>query len=121
MEPQDELREVKVHAISLRRPRGKKRTAHPLPQRASLTSRMLGSLQGGVAWALEPPQQSWLALLGFSSLAIKSSGHAWRRLVSEGADVQAQVSSRMAKAWKRVAGPLGKPHKLARDHGPAEA
>jgi hypothetical protein len=58
--------------------------------------------------ALEPSQQSWLALLGLSSLAIKSTEQIWHALVSEGADVQAHIGRRIADAARRAGGPFVK-------------
>ena len=108
METQDEVREVKVHAISLNRPKRRKRTAPTPPPPERLVSRVFGGLRGGMFAALEPPQQSWLALLGLSSLAIKSTEQVWHALVSEGADVQAQIGRRVAAVARRAGAPFAR-------------
>ena len=98
---QDEVREVKVHAISLSRPRNKKRTTVDQPPSTSWVLEVLGSFRGGIFRVLESAQQSWLVLLGISSLAIKNTEQAWRALVSEGADVQAQLGHRLSDVARR--------------------
>jgi hypothetical protein len=98
---QDEVREVKVHAISLSRPRSRKRTPVDQPPSMNWVSGVLGSFGGGMSRVLESAQQSWLALLGISSLAIKNTGQAWQALVSEGADVQAHLGRRITDVVRR--------------------
>lgn len=111
---QDQIREVKVHSISLNRPRAKKRTAANRPPSVSWASWVLGSVRTGVSRILEPPQKSWLAFLGLSSLAMKSTGQAWDALVSEGADVQADLGRRINDVARRVGSSVGRKEKEAR-------
>jgi hypothetical protein len=82
---------------------------------------MLGSLRGGLSVALEPPHQSWLALLGLSSLAIKNTGSAWRTLINEGADVEAQLARQITGAAQRVGLPFVTRGKTAQAPEPTES
>jgi hypothetical protein len=100
METHDDVQEVKVHAISLRRPKARKRAAAVPP--SGLASRTVTRVWDGVSLALEPTQQSWLALLGLSSLAVKSTTTAWSTLVDEGTRVQTQLNRRVAGTAKRL-------------------
>jgi hypothetical protein len=102
-EAQQKVQEVRVHAISLRRPRGKKRTAAPSPPpRATWTTRVSGSLWSSLSIALEPPRQGWLVALGLSSLAIKGTSHAWTTLVQEGAEAQIELNRLLGDAARRT-------------------
>lgn len=107
---QGEVQEVRVHAISLRRPRAKRRAPAPAapPAGPAWRARMVGSLRNGLSLALEPPQQSWLALLGLSSFAVKGTGQAWNALVREGSDVQAELNRLVGDAARRAGLPFVK-------------
>jgi hypothetical protein len=65
---------------------------------------------------LEPPQQSWLALLGLSSIAIKRTGQAWNVLVSEGVGVQAHIGRRVIDFARRVGIPGARKAKEVSTH-----
>ena len=97
METQDEV-EVKVHAISLRRPRSRKRASTASSTSAKRGAGMFRSVGSVLSRALEPPHQGLLALLGLSSLAVKSAGSAWKTLVKEGAIIEGAVSRRLTTA-----------------------
>jgi hypothetical protein len=119
---QGEVQEVRVHAISLRRPRAKRRAPAPSAppvSPAAWRARMVDSLRNGLSMALEPPQQSWLALLGLSSFAVKGSGQAWSALVREGSDVQAELNRLVNNAARRAGLPFVRQIKEARPPGAA--
>ena len=102
-EAQQKVQEVRVHAISLRRPRGKKRTAAPPPPLpATWTTRVTGGLRNSLSVALEPPRQGWLVALGLSSLAIKGTSHAWTTLVREGTEAQTELNRLIGDAARRT-------------------
>ena len=113
---QGEVQEVRVHAISLRRPRAKRRAAAPSspPAAPAWRTRMAGSLRNGLSVVLEPPQQSWLALLGLSSFAVKGTGQAWSALVREGSDVQAELNRLVSDTARRAGLPFAKRTEEAR-------
>jgi hypothetical protein len=100
---QQKVQEVRVHAISLRRPRGKKRTAAPpSPPPVAWTTRVSGGLRSSLSIALEPPRQGWLVALGLSSLAIKGTTHAWTTLVREGTEAETELSRLIDVAARRT-------------------
>lgn len=95
METQDEVREVKVHAISLRRPRSRKRGSAASAVSAGPTSRVVGTAWGMLSQVTEPPRQSWLAMLGLSSFVVKNTTSAWKALVQEGTSVETALRRRV--------------------------
>jgi hypothetical protein len=105
MEPQDELREVKIHAISLSRPRAKRRA--PAPRSGATATTRIWAI---AAPALGAPHQGARALLGLSSFAVKASRSTWDTLVAEGARVEAAFRRRVASVVGAISLPtLGSP------------
>jgi hypothetical protein len=106
MEPQDDLREVKIHAISLSRPR-RRRAQAPKGGTARAATAKVWAI---AAPALSAPHHGVLALLGLSSLAIKTSRSTWGTLVAEGSRVEATLRRRVASAVDSISLPrLGAP------------
>jgi hypothetical protein len=93
MELQDELREVKIHAISLSRPKGRRRAAATRGGGAESATARVWAI---AAPALAAPHQGARALLGLSSLAVKASRSTWDTLVAEGTRVEAALRRRIA-------------------------
>ncbi len=107
MEPQDELREVKIHAISLSRPRGKRRGP---AAKSGYTGTATARIWAIAAPALDAPHQSARAVLGLSSLAVKASRSTWETLVAEGSRVEAALRRRIASVVGSISLPtLGFP------------
>jgi len=107
MEPQDDLREVKIHAISLSRPRTRRRPQTAKGGTAGITPARLWAI---AAPALAAPHQGVRALLGLSSFAVKASRSTWEQLVAEGTRVEAGLRRRVAAAVDAISLPrLGSP------------
>jgi hypothetical protein len=92
MESPDELREVKIHAISLSRPRAKRRAPTAKGASAGTATARIWAIAGP---ALEVPHQGARAVLGLSSLAVKASRSTWEALVAEGGRVEAALRRRL--------------------------
>ena len=99
MEPQDDLREVKIHAISLSRPRSKRRAQTTKGGTPGTTTAKLWAI---AAPALGAPHQGVRAFLGLSSLAVKASRSTWETLVAEGSRVEATLRRRVASAIESI-------------------
>ena len=95
MESPDELREVKIHAISLTRPRAKRRGPAAKGASAGTGTARIWAIAGP---ALDAPHQGARAVLGLSSLAVKASRSTWATLVAEGSRVEASLRRRLAAA-----------------------
>jgi hypothetical protein len=102
MESQDELREVKIHAISLSRQRGRRRTQATKGGTAVAATAKIWAI---AAPALDAPRQGVRAFLGLSSLAVKASRSTWETLVAEGTRVETALRRRLASAVESISLP----------------
>jgi hypothetical protein len=121
MEPQDEVHEVSVHAISLRAPRNKRRSGTSSPAKQDRRAQGLAAVRRTITLVLEPPHQGWLAVLGFSSLVLRNTSVAWRALVREGTKVEADISRRVSTAARSVWSSTGSSDTAAAGSGQTEA
>lgn len=123
METPDDVREAKIHSISLQRPRGKRRSSaqKAAPAPPPLTTRITATLKSTLDLVLTPPTQSLYALVGISSFTVKATGRSWRALVEEGAEVTSQITGWAGEVVRRATSPFAGRAKQTPQSGSADA
>jgi hypothetical protein len=124
MEYHDDAREVRIHAISLGRPKRKSVKAAGAPRGGGTNTlgRALAVVGASASAAFDPPHQVWLATLGAAALSVRGLGSTWARLVAEGREVEAFVRKRLRPALDRIAPGRGaRSNALGPHSDPAEA
>ncbi len=124
MEYHDDAREVRIHAISLGRPKRKSAKVAGVPRGdgTSTLGRALARVGASAAAAFDPPRQVWLAALGAAALSVRGLGSTWTHLVAEGSEIEASVRKRLRPLLKRIAQGRGAGSKPLGQHpDPAEA